>query len=336
MYGMTIYTADCLTVCLISWSKSTCRCISFLSLSLFRLSLSSSSSSRHLLSYCRYHTTIYHHHHLLHHHTLDAELSTMGTAASTPVVPARSISKREPRRNVPREAPPSSPPSMSLDEKFDAFRINDDDDDDQADNSSSSKKPSATTVTTRHIFPSPSSNISHIDTSNTQAYVLHILQDPKNRLGLSALSSHNPATILEKPATLIRDTQYFNVKIPFEGSPVTNQRSSGRCWIFAATNVFRVAIQQKYNIPRFELSQAYLFFWDKVEKANYFLESILDTVDGEDVDGRLVSALNASPVGDGGQWVCIMHLWRSIIGLLFFILFFILFLFLAILQQQQK
>lgn len=231
----------------------------------------------------------------------------MGTAASTPVVPARSISKREPRRNVPREAPPSSHPSMSLDEKFDAFRINDDDDDDQADSSRSSKKPSATTVT-KHIFPSPSSNISHIDTSNTQAYVLHILQDPKNRLGLSALSSHNPATILEKPATLIRDTQYFNVKIPFEGSPVTNQRSSGRCWIFAATNVFRVAIQQKYNIPRFELSQAYLFFWDKVEKANYFLESILDTVDGEDVDGRLVSALNASPVGDGGQWVCIFLL----------------------------
>lgn len=240
----------------------------------------------------------------------------MGTAASTPVVPARSISKREPRRNVLREAPPSSHPSMSLDEKFDAFRINEDDDD-QADSSSSSKKPSATTVT-KHIFPSPSSNISHIDTSNTQAYVLHILQDPKNRLGLSALSSHNPATILEKPATLIRDTQYFNVKIPFEGSPVTNQRSSGRCWIFAATNVFRVAIQQKYNIPRFELSQAYLFFWDKVEKANYFLESILDTVDGEDVDGRLVSALNASPVGDGGQWVCIMHFWRFIIGFFFF------------------
>lgn len=90
-----------------------------------------------------------------------------------------------------------------------------------------------------------------------------------------------------------------------------------------------MAIQQKYNIPRFELSQAYLFFWDKVEKANYFLESILDTVDGEDVDGRLVSALNASPVGDGGQWVCIMHLWRFIIGFffLFLFLFFSLFFF---------
>lgn len=82
---------------------------------------------------------------------------------------------------------------------------------------------------------------------------------------------------------------------------VTNQRSSGRCWIFAATNVFRVAIQQKYKIKDFELSQSYLFFWDKVEKANYFLESMLDTAD-EAVDSRLVSALMASPVGDGGQW----------------------------------
>lgn len=82
---------------------------------------------------------------------------------------------------------------------------------------------------------------------------------------------------------------------------MTNQKSSGRCWIFAACNVFRIAIQQKYKIKDFELSQSYLFFWDKVEKANYYLESILDTVN-EDVDSRLVSALMASPVGDGGQW----------------------------------
>lgn len=86
-----------------------------------------------------------------------------------------------------------------------------------------------------------------------------------------------------------------------DDSKVTNQRSSGRCWIFAACNVFRIAIMQKYDIKSFELSQAYLFFWDKVEKANYFLESILDTV-GEDVDSRIVAALMASPVGDGGQW----------------------------------
>ena len=87
----------------------------------------------------------------------------------------------------------------------------------------------------------------------------------------------------------------------------TNQRSSGRCWIFAACNVFRIAIQKKHDVKSFELSQAYLFFWDKVEKANYFLESILDTVK-EDVDSRIVSALMAGPVGDGGQWDMVVNL----------------------------
>lgn len=106
---------------------------------------------------------------------------------------------------------------------------------------------------------------------------------------------------------MLKDIQTFNLSIPFEGSPVTNQRSSGRCWIFASTNVFRVAIMKKYNLSHFELSQSYLFFWDKVEKANYFLENILETAD-EDVDSRLVTAIMASPVGDGGQWDMIANL----------------------------
>ena len=64
---------------------------------------------------------------------------------------------------------------------------------------------------------------------------------------------------------------------------------------------------RKHNIAEFELSQAYLFFWDKLEKANYFLEQILDTV-AEPLDGRLVQTLLASPVGDGGQWDMVANL----------------------------
>lgn len=64
---------------------------------------------------------------------------------------------------------------------------------------------------------------------------------------------------------------------------------------------------KKYNLEHFELSQSYLFFWDKVEKANYFLESVLETSD-EDVDSRLVSSLMAQPVSDGGQWDMISNL----------------------------
>ena len=64
---------------------------------------------------------------------------------------------------------------------------------------------------------------------------------------------------------------------------------------------------RRYNLKEFEISQAYLFFWDKLEKANYFLEQIVDTVD-EDLDGRLVQALLSSPVGDGGQWDMVANL----------------------------
>ncbi len=64
---------------------------------------------------------------------------------------------------------------------------------------------------------------------------------------------------------------------------------------------------KKYNLKEFQLSQAYLFYWDKLEKANYFLENILDTLD-EPLDGRWMQALLASPVGDGGQWDMLANL----------------------------
>ncbi|KAI0467384.1 peptidase C1-like family protein [Xylaria cf. heliscus] len=134
-----------------------------------------------------------------------------------------------------------------------------------------------------------------------------LLDDPKNRLALSALSSANPKSVLMSRSAKIADQQVFNVRIPFEGAPITNQRSSGRCWLFASTNVFRVALMQMYGLDSFELSQAYLFFWDKLEKANYFLENIIDTA-GEDLDGRLVQRILADPVSDGGQWDMVYNL----------------------------
>ncbi|KAI9657985.1 MAG: hypothetical protein M1821_002642 [Bathelium mastoideum] len=147
--------------------------------------------------------------------------------------------------------------------------------------------------------PDPGSQ--NVPAAATKDWAEELLSDPKNRLALLTLSSNPINECLSTPSTVVRDRQIFNLRIPFEGAPVTNQRSSGRCWLFAATNVFRVAIMQRYKLKEFELSQAYLFFWDKLEKANYFLESILDTVD-EPVDGRLTKSLMASPVGDGGQW----------------------------------
>ncbi len=82
---------------------------------------------------------------------------------------------------------------------------------------------------------------------------------------------------------------------------VTNQKRSGRCWIFAGTNLLRVGAMKKMNLKDFEFSQSYIFFWDKIERTNYFLESIIDTADRPDGD-RTVDFLLANVLSDGGQW----------------------------------
>ncbi|GKT51241.1 bleomycin hydrolase [Colletotrichum spaethianum] len=141
----------------------------------------------------------------------------------------------------------------------------------------------------------------------TQSWQSRFLADPKNKLALTALSTADPRTVLTSTSTKLADPQIFNTRIPFEGAPMTNQRSSGRCWLFASTNVFRIALMKRHNLDSFELSQSYLFFWDKLEKSNYFLEQIIDTA-GEDLDGRLVQALLGDIVSDGGQWDMVYNL----------------------------
>jgi len=89
--------------------------------------------------------------------------------------------------------------------------------------------------------------------------------------------------------------------------PVTNQKASGRCWGFAGLNLLRLEIVKKYNLSNFEFSQNYFMFWDKLEKANYFLENILKTLD-ENYDSRIMMHLLQSPVQDGGQWDMFVNL----------------------------
>ncbi len=82
---------------------------------------------------------------------------------------------------------------------------------------------------------------------------------------------------------------------------VTNQKSSGRCWMFAGLNLIRVGAMKKMKLKEFEFSQNYTLFWDKLERANYFLEQVIAT-GSSDVDDRLVAYLLDRPLDDGGQW----------------------------------
>ena len=93
--------------------------------------------------------------------------------------------------------------------------------------------------------------------------------------------------------------QKFSIDIPT--MTVTNQQSSGRCWLFAATNVLRERIGKTLNVESFELSQSWLAFWDKFERCNYFFESILATAD-QPTDSRDVQFILQTGVHDGGQW----------------------------------
>ncbi len=92
---------------------------------------------------------------------------------------------------------------------------------------------------------------------------------------------------------------YFNYRVKTKAT--TNQKSSGRCWLFTSLNTLRPIVTEKYHLPNFEFSENYNFFWDQFEKANLFMEIALSTAK-EPMDSRMVNWLFHNPIGDGGQW----------------------------------
>lgn len=122
---------------------------------------------------------------------------------------------------------------------------------------------------------------------------------PKNKLIRDAIMKNGV-----RAATINGDSQISMNPVFSEDiktGKVADQKQSGRCWMFAALNTFRHKMNAAFDLKDFELSQNYTLFWDKFEKANYFFESIIQTVD-QPLDGRLVSWLLETPQQDGGQW----------------------------------
>ena len=124
-------------------------------------------------------------------------------------------------------------------------------------------------------------------------------QNSQSKLARHALSKTALNDVAFVPSKANQLRHKFSLEIPT--LDVTNQKSSGRCWLFAATNVLREIIAKKNNIEKFELSQSYLAFWDKFERCNYFLCSILETAHLP-TDDRTVSFILSTGVHDGGQW----------------------------------
>jgi len=92
---------------------------------------------------------------------------------------------------------------------------------------------------------------------------------------------------------------HFTHRIETKG--ITDQKSSGRCWLFTGLNIMRPKVIEKYNLKEFDFSQNYSFFYDQLEKSNLFLEGIIETADNS-LDDRKVEWLFDHALGDGGQW----------------------------------
>jgi bleomycin hydrolase len=92
---------------------------------------------------------------------------------------------------------------------------------------------------------------------------------------------------------------YFKYRVKVKG--LTDQKSSGRCWMFASMNALRPSVMEKYALDEFDFSHNYLYFWDIFEKANLFLENVIAT-GRQPFDDRSVTGYFKSPVGDGGVW----------------------------------
>lgn len=114
-------------------------------------------------------------------------------------------------------------------------------------------------------------------------------------INVLAVNSENAAMI---------DT-HFSDRVKTKG--ITDQKSSGRCWLFTGLNVLRAKMIDKYGLASFEFSQNYLFFYDQLEKSNLFLQGIIDTRELP-ADDRTVDWLFSNPLSDGGQFTGVSNL----------------------------
>ncbi|KAI5268624.1 bleomycin hydrolase [Manis pentadactyla] len=152
-------------------------------------------------------------------------------------------------------------------------------------------------------------NNAGLNSEKVAALIQKLNSDPQFVLAQNVGTTHDLLDICLKRATVQSVQHVFQHVVPQEGKPVTNQKSSGRCWIFSCLNVMRLPFMRKLNIEEFEFSQSYLFFWDKVERCYFFLNAYVDTAQKkEPEDGRLVQYLLTNPANDGGQWDMLVNI----------------------------
>lgn len=146
----------------------------------------------------------------------------------------------------------------------------------------------------------------HITPEDIQRFEKKFNRSKKNIVVKNAVN-HNSVNLVALDRKKTKKIQYIFSDRIFSKLEVTNQRSSGRCWIFAFLNYLRLLMVKKYNVDEFEFSATYLFFWDKLEKSHFFLQEILKSKK-KDLSSRLVYHTLYSATNDGGQWNLLVNL----------------------------
>lgn len=122
---------------------------------------------------------------------------------------------------------------------------------------------------------------------------------PQQRALRNAIAANSIDKLAKNADAYQNRDNNFSVKVNSKG--ITDQKSSGRCWLFTGLNILRAQMMQQHDLPELELSQAYNFFFDQLEKANLFLRGIVETAD-KPLDDKMVDWLLANPINDGGQF----------------------------------
>ena len=122
------------------------------------------------------------------------------------------------------------------------------------------------------------------------------------RNALAGTDINTLAKVAGNPAAT--DTYMSNT---VKSSGISDQKSSGRCWLFSGLNVMRANMIAKYGLGSFMLSQNYLFFYDQLEKSNLFLQAIIDNA-SKPMDDRMVDWLFHNPLSDGGTFCGVQDL----------------------------
>jgi bleomycin hydrolase len=147
-----------------------------------------------------------------------------------------------------------------------------------------------------------------VTTTQINAYRAAFSADPSARVAQNAVCGQDVLSLSLSRAHVQDMDDTFSTKL--DGWSVTNQKRSGRCWLFAALNLLRAGAMKKLNVKEFEFSQSHIHFWDKFERANHFLETIIERAD-KPIDDRTIHFMLKDPIGDGGQWNMAMNLIRK-------------------------